>query len=261
VISASGTAGRPYSATRIAPLTAPATESAPTASKLPALGLLTDVWRVYSRHWKLLAPLAMVALLPQAIGDAVGVSVDTDDLDAGRAALAGLSAAGLVATNLGGEALYAGVITALVVEWRHGVERVSLGRLARSLPYGRLIAADLLIASGTALGLVLLIVPGVVFATYTLLTTVVIELEGAGVRGAMRRSTDLVRGSFWRVLAIAVLMLAGTETLSALLEAPFHGFAIEIGANLAAEALLEPFQGVATVLIALGLMELRGENP
>jgi len=236
-------------------MSAAESESAP---KLPILGLLANVWRIYARHWRLLIPLALIVLLPQAISDAIELHVDTEDFDAGRAALAGVTSAGIVATNLAGEALYAGMITALVVEWLHGILRPSLPRLARELPIMRLIAADVLIAVGTALGLVLLIVPGVIFATYTLITTVVIELQDASIREGFERSVSLVRGSFRRVLAIGAVLIAGTEAVTALLVAPFHGFAAEAGVHLGVGALLEPFQGVATVLVALALMELRG---
>jgi hypothetical protein len=237
------------------------TGAAAESPKLPILGLLGDVWRVYRRHWKLLIPLALVVLLPQALGEALELELDTDDLDAGKAALVALTSAALGATNLAGEALYAGMITGLVVEWRHGARRLSLGRLARELPILRLIVADLLIIAGTVLGLLLLIVPGVLFAIYTIVTTVVIELEDLSIRDGFRRSASLVRGSFWRVLAIGVVLIAGTEAMSAVLLLPLHGFLAEAGGHLAVETAMAPFQGVATVLVALGLMELRGERP
>jgi hypothetical protein len=236
-------------------------DGAEARGKLAIVGLLADVWQVYRQHWRLLVPLALAVLLPQALSDALELHVDTTDLDLSRAALAAVTSAGIVATNLAGETLYAGMITALVVEWRHGVERPSIPGLARRLPITRLIVADALIAGGTALGLLLLIVPGVIFATYTLITTVVIELEDASLRRAFERSVSLIRGSFRRVLAIGVVLIAGTEAISAALLVPFHDFAAEAPAHLAVEAMLEPFQGVATVLVALALMELRGERP
>lgn len=223
--------------------------------------ILRDVWRAYAKHWKFLVPLAMVVLLPQALADAIDIRVDTADLNPGKAALAGLGTGGVIAFALGGEALYAGIVTALVLEWRHGVRGVGPVQLARDLPLGRLILADLILSTGIAFGLALVVIPGVLFGTYFLLTTVVIETEDARLVPAMRRSADLVRGSFWRVLAIGLVAVLGTEAVSAALEAPFHGIEVETAVNLAVEALLEPFQGLATVLVAFSLMELRGEDP
>jgi hypothetical protein len=237
--------------------------SAESASreKLPVRALLADAGRVYTHHWRILIPLAAVVLLPQALGDSISIEVDTDDLGLGRAAVAGVGVAGLTAITLTGEALYAGIITALVVEWRYGLPGSDLRARARALPYGRLIVADILLTIGAIVGLIALVVPGVLFVTYFLVTTVMIELEDLGVREGMRRSASLVRGSFWRVLAIAAMTMLGTELVTAAIEFPFHGFAFETAANLAAEVLVEPFQGVATVLVALGLMGLRGERP
>jgi hypothetical protein len=229
--------------------------------KLAVGAIVRAVGRAYARHWKFLVPLAVVVLLPQALGDAIKLHVDTGNLEAGRLVVSGLSLGGIFAISLGGEALYAGIVTALMLEWRHGVEHVSLGELARSLPLLRLIVADLVIAAGTALGLLLLVVPGVLFATYFLITTVMIETEDRSVPQAMRRSASLVRGNFWRVLAVGLVTVLGTEVVSAALEAPFHGLETETAVNLAVEAIVEPFQGLATVLVAFGLMELRGERP
>lgn len=229
--------------------------------ELPVLGVLADTLRVYRHHWKLLIPLALVVLLPQALANAVEIRIDLEGLDLGRAALAALAATGIVTSNLAGEALYAGLITGLVVEWRHGIRRFSLGRLIKELPLLRLIVADVLITAGVALGLVLLVVPGIVFAVYTVVTTVVIELEDRSIRGGFERSFSLVRGSFLRVFAIGLLLIAGTELISGALLLPFHHFAAEAAVHLGVEALIEPFQGVAIVLVALGLMELRGESP
>jgi Uncharacterised protein family (UPF0259) len=227
---------------------------------LQPLFLLADVGRAYAKHWYVLVPLAVVLLLPQALADALDPSLETEDLDLGRAVLLALSLAALVAIGLGGEAMYAGVISALIVRWRAGAGAADLGEIARSLPYGRLIVADLILAAGTALGLALLIVPGVVFITYFLLTTVLIEIERLRVVAAMRRSAALVMGHFWPVLALVLLFVAGTELLTAALEAPLHGIELESAVNLVIEAGVEPLQGLATVLVCLKLIELRGES-
>jgi hypothetical protein len=232
-----------------------------TPRKLPVRAIVRDIGRNYAKYWKLLIPLAMVVLLPQAIGDAIKLQVDPDHREVGRLLLSGLGFGGILAIGLGGEALYAGIVTALLLEGRDQAGHVRFGELARSLPYMRLIVADVVLSAGMALGFVLLVVPGVLFGTYFLVTTVVIETEDRSVRQAMRRSASLVRGSFWRVLAIALVTILGTELISAAVEAPFHGLEAETAVNLGVEAVVEPFQGLATVLVALGLMELRGERP
>jgi hypothetical protein len=67
-------------------------------------------------------------------------------------------------------------------------------------------------AIAEALGLVLLIVPGLVIATYFAVVGPVVVAEDSGIRGAFRRSTRLVRGNAWRVFAVVL----GVEILAAL---------------------------------------------
>jgi hypothetical protein len=221
--------------------------------------ILRDTFVVYRRHWRLLIPVAFVVLLPQALVDTGLGDVEVDRVESVGDVL-GLAVVPLaIAVGLGGEALYAGVVAAAVLQWRAGHD-VRIDALARSLPYGRLIVADVLLAVGIAAGIALLVVPGVVFATYYALTPALIKLEGRTVRGGFRRSRELVSGSFWPVLALIAGVLVGTEVASELLALPFHQFAAELVEHLAVEALLEPVQGLVTVLTVLALLELRGEH-
>ena len=223
--------------------------------------MLADVWRAYARHWRLLIPLALLVLLPQAIGDALFGEIEIDGVHDPGDVLKLASVPLTVAINLGGEALYAGIAAAAVVNWRAGRELTHKLAAARTLPYGRLIAIDLILALGTAVGLVLLIVPGVLVFTYLLIAPAVMEIKGASIQDAIRRSIELVRGNFWRVLGVAVIAIAATDSIATVLEAPIHGLEAEIAFNLLIEAALEPFQALVTVLMALALMEIHGENP
>jgi hypothetical protein len=234
---------------------------APPLAKLRPASVVAAVARAYGAHWRVLVPLAFALLLPQAVGSALGPALEAEHLDLGRAALLAASAVAVVAIGLGGEAMYAGIVSALILRWRQGAARADLGEIARSLPYARLIVADLILAAGTALGLALLVVPGIVFVTYFLLVTVLIEIERIDIPSAMRRSAALVRGQFWPVLALVLLFVVGSELLTATLEAPFHGIELEGAVGLLIEAVVEPLQGLATVLVCLSLMELHGETP
>src|SRR6266498_3713031 len=102
--------------------------------------------------------------------------------------LSDLATAGLVALALGqtvtalfGEVFYSGAVASLIAKSRPG-ERPSPMAVARRLPFGTLIAVDLVLAVGSALGLVLLIVPGVVFFTWFALAPPVLEIQNRRVR-------------------------------------------------------------------------------
>jgi len=77
----------------------------------------------------------------------------------------------------------------------------------------------------------------------------------------MRRSRQLVRGNFWRVFAIVVGTIAVTETAASAISAPFHGVGLVAIVDLAADGLLQPIEGLVIVVVALALLELRGELP
>ncbi len=222
--------------------------------------LLRQVWRVYRRRWKLLVALAVLVLIPQALADAILGGVQIERVHSITDVVALLSIPVTLAINLGGEALYAGIIAAGVSEWLQGRELRDLGAVARSISYGRLIAIDLILVLGTAVGLLILIVPGIVFYTYLVISPALVELDEMRVRPALRRSVELVRGSFWRVLAFSAIVLLLGDFLAALLESPLHGVPGEAVFNLAIEAVIEPFQGLTTVMLALALLGIHGAD-
>lgn len=222
-----------------------------------------EVLSVYQRHWKFLIPAAMLILLPQAIVDGFLDGLEIEGIHSIRDALT-LGAIPLTAAvALGGEALYAGLVAAAVVEWRAGHPIPRIGVLIASLPMGRLIADDLILSFGTALGVLLLVVPALLFLTYYGIAPAVLKIEHVGIRESFRRSRQLVRGQAWRVATIIVTLTLFTELAMQAATYPFHdqGHGLITVIDLVAEGALEPFQGLATVVIALLLIERRGELP
>lgn len=228
--------------------------------RLRLLPIGRDVFRVYARHWKLLVPVALVVLLPQALGDALVADFEIERVRTAADVLKLATIPASVAINLGGEALYAGIVAAAVVHWRRGERLPGLRRISREIPVLRLIVVDAILSLGTGLGLVLLVVPGLVFYTYLAISPALIELRRLPVGEALRTSARLVRGSFWRVLVVIVAALVLTDAAGSLLESPIHGVEGETALNMAIHAALEPFQALATVLLALALIDLAGRR-
>ena len=145
-------------------------------------------------------------------------------------------------TVLLGEVFYSGAVAVLIARTPPG-GRPSLLRLARSLAYGRLIAVDLLFGLGIAVGLVLLVVPGVVAFTWFALAGPLVELDGLGVRAAFTGSPRLASEALSdAALAIAHRVLGDTVLADWLAES-----ATNIG--------LSPFYAVAAVLMTLQLSQ------
>ena len=106
--------------------------------------VLGEVWRLYRAHLPALLAAGLVVFIPLGLLDAVADSLFEDVEGASELEILG-AVAGLLATaglSLLGEILFAGFVAAVVISERED-EHHSMGDLVRSLPFGRLIGADL----------------------------------------------------------------------------------------------------------------------
>jgi hypothetical protein len=220
-----------------------------------------EVIAVYRRRWLLLISAAIVILLPQALVDAFLDGLRVEGIGSAKDAVVAAAVPLTVAVNLGGQALYTGFAASAVVEGRGELSMPGVVVLARSLPLRRLIVVDLIISVGAAAGFTLFVVPGLVFLAYFGIAPALIKLEHRGVVESLRRSADLVRGQFWQVLAIVVGAIVVAEGIVQLVAYPFHGLTVVALVDLAANGLVEPIEGLTIVVVALNLLERRGEAP
>jgi hypothetical protein len=217
---------------------------------------------------RVLLPLALLLFVPvgllEALGDHYG-ELETDEPDILTGAFVAVAVAQLALSSLGDQ-FYAGVVAGAVSESRTGERRPGVLEIARHVPYLRLIAADLLLTLGTAAGLLLLIVPGVVFYTWFALTAPVIKIEGLGLRAAFRRSRELVRRSFREVLAILWALYLGIGLLTALAQdgavwALGETFLGDWAAAVVVGVVFTPVAALVTVLLTFELRELEPSRP
>jgi hypothetical protein len=218
------------------------------------------MWTVYRRHWAFLVVAAVVVLLPQTVADALlegGFQVDhvRNLAEIATIGLALLTAA----VNLMGQAVYAGLTAAAVVDWRAGRPLPPLSALLRSMPIGRLIVLDAVVTIGAAVGFVLLVVPALVFLTYVAASAPLMKLEHLGVRESILRSIGLVRGQARRVFVIVAGTILITEFAVQAIIVPLHGTVLLVLAGLSAEAVFQPIEGLAVALVAIHLLELHGQ--
>jgi hypothetical protein len=110
-----------------------------------------------------------------------------------------------------GTTFFAGLLDRIVGEEERGHPRRPLGQVLRTLPYWRLIAADVLLSLGAAVATILLIVPGLIFYTYFSLVGPAVVMEDRKVFDAFRRSMRLVRGKFWLTFLLVTLPILVEE--------------------------------------------------
>lgn len=115
--------------------------------------------------------------------------------------------------GLGASLAYAAAIAAIAVEPEGAREEArtpfaALRDGARRWP--TVLAITVAACLGVIAGLVLLIVPGIVLLTWWLLAYQPAVVEGLGWRASLGRSRELVRGNFWQVLLVAVVVCGGS---------------------------------------------------
>ena len=125
---------------------------------------------------------------------------------------------------------------------------------------GTLIVAGILAALGIALGLVLLVVPGLILLTWWCLIVPVIVLEGKPVGEAFGRSRELVRGHGWTVFGVVIITAILSGIASGIIQSLFFflGSFLRywIGGTIAS-AVVGPFLAIALTLMYFRLRELR----
>jgi len=154
---------------------------------------------------------------------------------------------------------FAGVLERFVTADREGAAAPTMGAIGRELPWGRLVVADLALTGSIALGLLLLVVPGLVVATWFALTLPLINIEDRGVADAFRRSAELVRGQAWTVAFVTISTLVVPEAVLAVVVASVStGHVVADAAVHAAVAtVLLPLAALPIVIVAYDLIERR----
>lgn len=220
-------------------------------------GILGESWKLYTRFFKRFFVLAVIvylivnllnALVATAFGHGVGIAV--------------LLALVSMAVSLVGTFWLQGALVFAVDDVRDGrIDNTVSQVFERVRPYlGTLILAGILAALGIAVGLVLLIVPGLILLTWWCLIVPVIVLEGKSFGESFGRSRDLVRGHGWTVFGVVVITAILTAIASGIIQSIFSflGSFLRywIGGAIAS-AVVGPFFAVALTLMYFAL---RGED-
>ena len=153
-----------------------------------------------------------------------------------------------------------GLLEKVVGAKRHGHRMPTLLETFEDLPWIRLLVADLASTLLILLGTIALIVPGVLLATWLTPLLVVVNLERRTVRQSMGRSRQLVRGHFWRVLLIGIVLVGLVEVLGQiaadLVHRAFHAEWVEVLVEASASALLLPLAALPIVFLTFDLVDL-----
>jgi hypothetical protein len=214
-------------------------------AKLPVRKILAGAARSFRADpWRIIAVSVAVSLVTVLIE-----LVANDVLDETNVPLVIITTATSWVLSVFGAVFLSGFLCRIVGQIEHGDKRASLWQVARSLPWNRLVRADLLVFVLVVLGVIALVIPGLVMFCLFALVGPVIEIENRPVRAALRRSAHLVRPHFWWVALIAAVPLLVPTNLQVGGDAEgSHGIA-----HVVEEIVLHGFVG-ALIEAAVGLV-------
>jgi hypothetical protein len=229
-------------------------ESAGMKTKLDVGGTLSQIFSIYGQQAGVLLPLAFGLFLLVAI---------ITGLFAGNFLL-GLIAFGV---SVIAGTLYQGMVVSLVRDVQDGRRDSSISQLVEEtwpvvLP---LIGAGILAGIGIAVGLFILVIPGLILLTIWSVIAPVIVVERSGVIDAFGRSRALVKGNGWQVFGIIFVVFLITTIASIVLGLIGAGisdtFAMRALFSLIASTLTAPIAALAASTIYFNLIALQGVAP
>jgi hypothetical protein len=233
-------------------------EGSEPAVRLRPARVAAEVLRIYAARWQLLIGVGLIIFVPIGLVEVLDdlaqePLADEEGVSGVRLALLLVAGSAHAVTSLLGEVLYSGVVAAIVLAYRGG-KRSAFAEVARSLPYARLIGADLLFVLIVALGTIALIVPGLIALTWFALIGPVIKMEGSGAVACFRRSRELVRGNGWRVFGVIFPIMIAQGLIAEAVHAAVSGalgeaFGGALAASVAANLLASPFYALVVVVI------------
>jgi hypothetical protein len=166
------------------------------AGKLDTADAFDRIFALYGHQFGVLIGAALAIFVPIGILSAVVASSGSLVL---ALVLGVLSAIG--------QALYTGAVVEAVDDMRDGRRDFSVADLLRSaLPFTfPLIVAGIFYGICVAVGLLLIIVPGLIFLTWFSLFAPAIVVERRRIFDSFTRSRELVHGNGWRVFGVIVV--------------------------------------------------------
>jgi hypothetical protein len=217
--------------------------------------IIREAWELYKAHWQHLLPLALVVFLGLGL-----VSLLLAWALGAFGALLG-SLIGIV-----GLFWLQGALVEAVSDVRDGRADLTMGdTFKRAQPHiGRLAIAGILAGLAIAIGLVLLIVPGLYLMTIWSVLIPVIVLERRGVMEAFGRSRELVSGNGWNVFGVIVLsflILIAAGIVIGIALVWLGGVLGVFIRNVVSNTLTAPFVALAWTLMYYKLHELKEPEP
>jgi hypothetical protein len=217
--------------------------------------IVREAWELYKAHWRTFAPLALIVYI------VLGLITLVFGLLLGWLGLVIGALASIVGTFW-----LQGALVEAVQDVRDGKQDLSIGalfgRVQPRLP--ALIVAGILAGLGIALGLVLLIIPGLFLLTIWSLIVPTIVLEGKSAGESFGRSRELVKGNGWSVFGVIAITIGAVIAASIVVSLLTFWLPDDVDtfvSDLISNTLVVPFVAVAWTLMYFALAQGRTAAP
>jgi hypothetical protein len=224
-------------------------------------GILGESWKLYTKFFVRFFVIAVIVFLIVNLLNAV-----VGTLLGHGSGIALLVALITTVVSIVGTFWLQGALVYAVADVRDGKIDTTVGQVfERVRPYlWTLILAGILAGLGIAVGLILLIVPGLILVTFWCLLVPAIVLEQKPVGESFSRSRELVRGHGWTVFGVIIITAILSGIASGIIQAIFSFlplfFRYWIGGSIA-NAIVGPFLAVALTLMYFTLKDLKESAP
>ncbi len=175
-----------------------------SARKIDIGAVLSRIFQLYGDTWQVLIPIALMLFVPVALISAIFAD-----------SVFGSFVANLL--SLVAALFFAGVVVRAVQDaYEDRTVDQSVGQLFSAVApvVFQLFLVGLVAGIAVAIGLLLLIVPGLILLTIWCVAAPVVVLEKPGVFAALGRSYRLVKGNGWQVFGVLVAIFAITIVLA-----------------------------------------------
>jgi len=209
-------------------------------------------------HWRRVLAAAVIVFGVSAAAETASDALVADS----AAALAVPIGVLAFSVDLFGEVFFAGLLERMVGQARYGAPEQGVLRVLRTLPYRRLILADVLVTGLVTVGTLALIVPGLVLFALLCLAAPIVNIEGLSALRAMRRSVQLVRHRFWLTFILVAVPFSIADWVVTAVQDAVHGepLVIDIGARLVVMIVVAVATGLVQVELAYRLVEADAAN-
>lgn len=157
--------------------------------------------------------------------------------------------------------LFAGVVVELVADVQDGLRDSSPMQLLRAVApvLGQLVAVGIVTSICEAVGLVLVVVPGLLLMTVWAVAAPVVVVERPGGLRALAISRGLVRGNGWPVFGVVILLVVGVAVLVGAVSVAGEeaGTAVGIVVRVVVGVLSEPISALAAAVLYFELRRAR----